>query len=257
MKSAENTLRPRTVRAGDFGSADPRRRQRALQAVSGVVVQLLKLLGRAAPVADVRLVPDLPVPALDFAPCRTSTDSAAPTDRPARPTSRSRSAGTPSRCRCRCSCRPAPSRAGTGRAVRERLRHEADLDQRLHLPLDVRVEDAIDDRPVVDAACPASSVYALVDPHFSAGVPSPVVSRLCARTYTGTGLSGRKLGQQLLAVLHVGVVRFVVAEERPDRRHRPPRRGRVDANRHSVGLRSRPCEQDDRDDDRGRSHGVR
>ena len=34
-----------------------------------------------------------------------------------------------------------------------------------------------------------SSVYALVEPHFSAGVPSPVVSRLCVRTNTGTGLS--------------------------------------------------------------------
>jgi hypothetical protein len=35
----------------------------------------------------------------------------------------------------------------------------------------------------------SSSVYALVDPHFSAGVPSPVVSRLCVRRKTGAGLS--------------------------------------------------------------------
>ena len=35
----------------------------------------------------------------------------------------------------------------------------------------------------------ASSVYALVDPHLSAALPSPVVSRLWTRMNTGTGLA--------------------------------------------------------------------
>jgi hypothetical protein len=35
----------------------------------------------------------------------------------------------------------------------------------------------------------ASSVYALVEPHFKAALPSPVVNKLWARTYTGTGLN--------------------------------------------------------------------
>ena len=51
----------------------------------------------------------------------------------------------------------ASSRADTAAACRQRLRHEADLDERLHLALDVGVEDAIDDRPVVDR--PAVRVF--------------------------------------------------------------------------------------------------
>ena len=47
-------------------------------AVGGVVVELVELLRRAVPVADVRLVPDFPVPALDFA-------LAVPLDRVAHP----------------------------------------------------------------------------------------------------------------------------------------------------------------------------
>ena len=52
--------------AGGVGAADLRRRQRPPHAVDGVVVQLAELLGRAAPVADVGLVPGLPVPGLDL-----------------------------------------------------------------------------------------------------------------------------------------------------------------------------------------------
>ena len=36
------------------------------------------------------------------------------------------------------------------RLHRQRFGHEADLDQRLHLPFDVGIEDPVDDRPVVD-----------------------------------------------------------------------------------------------------------
>src|SRR5213593_2468470 len=44
-------------------TSDLRRRQRALQATGGVVVEFEVLFRRALPVADVRLVPHFPIPA--------------------------------------------------------------------------------------------------------------------------------------------------------------------------------------------------
>src|SRR6185295_11903974 len=67
-EAAEDLLGACAIRPGHVRAADARRRQRALQAVSREVVQLLKLLRRAAPVADVRLVPDFPVPTGDLGP---------------------------------------------------------------------------------------------------------------------------------------------------------------------------------------------
>src|SRR4051812_42063528 len=49
-----------------LGPADLRVRDRAAHAVHGVIVQLVKLLGRPLPVADIRLVPGLPPPPLDL-----------------------------------------------------------------------------------------------------------------------------------------------------------------------------------------------
>ena len=232
---AEDSLGPRAVGAGDVRAADAGGRQRALQAVGGVVVKLLVLFRRPLPVADVRLVPDLPVPALDFAPGRTFRPSAAPTVT-ARATSRSPSADGPSRCRCGCSRDPAPVVLVRLRLGRQRFGHEADLDERLHLALDVSVEDAIDDRPVVDR--PAGGV-------FSVGVGrSPFQRRraVAGRQQVvradehGDGTERRQLREQLLAVLHVGVVRLVVAEERPHRRHRRAARVGVDPDRDAIAV---------------------
>src|SRR2546428_10883733 len=52
--------------AGGVRAADLRRGQGAPHGVDSVVVQLAKFFGRPAPVADVRLVPDLPIPRLHF-----------------------------------------------------------------------------------------------------------------------------------------------------------------------------------------------
>src|SRR5689334_10801226 len=45
-------------------SPDPRRRQCAPDRIHRVVVELVILLGRALPISDIRLVPDLPQPRL-------------------------------------------------------------------------------------------------------------------------------------------------------------------------------------------------
>ena len=52
--------------ACDVWSAHPRRRQRAAHARHSIIVQLAELLRRAAPIADVRLVPGFPIPGLDL-----------------------------------------------------------------------------------------------------------------------------------------------------------------------------------------------
>ena len=62
----EEVTRELTAVPGGVRSTDPRGRQCAADGVDGVIVQLPELFGRAAPVADVRLVPGLPVPLFDF-----------------------------------------------------------------------------------------------------------------------------------------------------------------------------------------------
>ena len=178
----EEVAHERAAAAGDVRSADARRRQRAAHGVDRVVVQLVEFLRRAAPVADVRLVPHLPVPRLDFARPYRSTQCFDPlVDELA-----------PLRVVLRRIGPAGEDLVVPGRGVhvvlirlrlrRQRLRHEADLRVRPDAALQIRVEDAIEDRPVVDRlallvlACRRS-----VEPHFSAGVPSPEVSRLCVR----------------------------------------------------------------------------
>ena len=105
-EARQDALGALAVRTGDMRAADARGRQRALQAVGRVVVQLLELFGRAAPVTDVRLVPDLPIPALDFVASRTVRPSASPTDDQLAPISHSPWADRSSRCRCGRTARP-------------------------------------------------------------------------------------------------------------------------------------------------------
>ena len=96
---AQECRRLSRCRAGGGRSADLRAGQRALHRRAGVVVELVVLLGRAAPVGDVRLVPDLPIPLRAPRPCRSAPPSAAPTGAPARPTWHSPWADSSSPCR--------------------------------------------------------------------------------------------------------------------------------------------------------------
>ena len=130
--------------AGRVGAADPGRRQRAAHAVDGVVVELVELLRRAAPVADVRLVPDLPVPRLHLgaavlldAVSRPLVDQLAPFRVVLR---RIGPAGEDL---------VVPGRGRPAMLVRLRLhgelpRHEADLHVRLDAAFEVGVEDPVE-----------------------------------------------------------------------------------------------------------------
>src|SRR5262249_28305618 len=65
-KIAQKLLCLRAVWSGDMRPADPGRRERALQCVRGEVVKLEIFFGCGLPVADIRFVPEFPVPALNF-----------------------------------------------------------------------------------------------------------------------------------------------------------------------------------------------
>src|SRR5262245_48076335 len=55
------------------------------------------------------------------------------------------------------------------------------------------------------------------------------------------GTQGCQLGEELLSILHVGVVRLVVAEERPDRFHLAETLIDVYANENRLRLSRRYC----------------
>src|SRR5262245_38121997 len=64
----QEVAHPLTTASRGVRPADPRGRERAPHPVDGVVVEFAELLRRAAPVADVRLVPGFEVPLLDLRP---------------------------------------------------------------------------------------------------------------------------------------------------------------------------------------------
>ena len=159
------------------------------------------------------------------------------------PLCRSPSAGTPSRCRCGCTADArlpvVPVRLRLGR---QRLGHEADLDERLHLAFEVGVDDAIDDRPVVDRlAVRVLGVGVGRSPlqrRRAVARRQQVVRADVDRHRAELG----EFGQQLLAVLHVGVVRLVVAEPRPHGLHRRDPLSGVDLDDDALGLLRRAPE---------------
>src|ERR1035438_10685995 len=139
--------------AGSGRAADARRWQSALQRRGSVVVQLVVLLSRAFPVADVGFIPHLPIPALDLAPAVAPNRMEYPLAHQFPP---------PGVVFGRV--RPALAVVGLRpvagirlRMDRQRFRHEADLYERLGAGSDVRVEDTVDDGPVVNRA--AGSVF--------------------------------------------------------------------------------------------------
>jgi hypothetical protein len=218
------------------GAADAGGRERALHRVGGVIVKLEELLRRPLPVADVRLVPQLPVPALDLGAAILFDRVADPLKDQFRPlrviARRVRPAGE-NRVVCLIN---RPFVAVRLRFDRERFGHKSDLDQRLHSTFDISVDDAVDDRPIVTWL--AGGVFGIGVGRTPFERRRPVAGReQVVRPYVDwRGAERRKLREELLAVFHVSVIRLVIAEETPDRLHRPLALRRVNADRDAIRL---------------------
>ncbi len=221
-------------RTGGIGAAHPCRWKRPLHRVGGVIVELPILLGRAFPVADIGLVPDFPeprfyflAPVLPHAVRHPLVDQLGPLGivlgwiRPAQEDVVVLVAGR-------------PMVAIRLRVGGERLRHEANLHQRLHLALHIGIEDPVGDGPVVNRV--AVAVFGVRVSR------APLQGRLAIARHQQAvnphvhrnGAERRNFGQQFAAVLHIGVVGLIVTEERPDWFQRTVRRPGVHADRHGI-----------------------
>ena len=121
------------------------------------------------------------------------------------------------------------------RSGRQRLRHEAGLDERGDAGLDIGVEDAVEDGPRMDG--PAGGVLRV-------GVGRAPFQRrravaggeeIVGADIDGAGVERGELAEELPPVRHGRVVRLVIAEPVPDRPMRPePPRG-IDADGDGEG----------------------
>ena len=251
----ENLLRPRTIRSRDFGPADPGLRQRTFEAVSGEVVQLLKLLRCTAPIPDVRFVPHLPIPGRNLSPAIALDCVPRPLIHQLSPLRVIGRWVGPTRVDAVVLDARRPLVLIRVRLRRERLRHEANLDERLHLALDVRVENPVDDRPVVHGTAIRVFRVRVRRSPFQRRRSIARRQQVVNSDVHGNRAQRGELGQQPPPVRHVGVVRFVVTEEGPHRRHRAASGRCIDVNRHlrisvlsETGPRRHPGNQNARDD---------
>src|SRR5439155_17178957 len=100
----------------------------------------------------------------------------------------------------------------------ERLGHEADLHVRFQVAFQIGVENAIYNRPVVNRfAAGVLAVSAGGTPLQRGRSIAAGEQMVAADVYLRTAKLP-ELGEQLLAVLHISVVRLIVAEEAPDGR---------------------------------------
>ena len=252
----EEVAQERVVPARRVRPAYPGRGQGAAHGVHGVVVKLVELLGRPLPVADVGLVPDLPVPALHLGAAVLLDAVLDPLVDQLGPLGVVLRRMGPAGVDVVVGQTRTPFVLVGLRLDRQRLRHEPDLHVGLHATLQVGVEDAVDDRPVVDRLALAVlgvgvGAAPLERGRAVSGVEEVVGAKIHLRR---PELAERR--EQLAAVLHVGVVRLVRSEEAPDWLQLATAGGGVHLDRHRerVAL-SRPDvrrEAEEDGDDAGR-----
>ena len=247
-KVAEEPGRLRSSRPGDLRAAHARGRQRPLDGVCGVVVEPVVVLGRLPPVHDVRLVPDFPIPSLDLGAAVAAGTVGHPLVDQLAPLAVIAGRIGPAGGDIAALWRPVML-VGLG-LLRQRLRHEADLHVRFQAALEVSVEDAVNDRPVVmgPPLCVLGVSVRRAPLQGRRAVPGgqqvvgPYENRLPAK--------GREVRQQCLTI-HISVVWLVISEEPPGGTQLPSGPGRVERDR-DGGLCCLPSPGTQRDRKRGR-----
>src|SRR5439155_3088194 len=202
--------------AGGVRTTNLRRGQRAPYGVDRVIVQLAKFFRRPAPVADVRLVPTLPVPCLDLGAAMFFEAMPGPLEDQFRPLPVIFRRISPTGVNLVISGAwrpPVLIRLGLGRKI---FRHETNLDVRSHAAFKISTKDAVENRPVVNRI--ALSVLVVG----ARGTPlerwrAVAGGKKVVRAEVNT--LGRKFTEfpnELPPILHVRVVRFVSTEKAPD-----------------------------------------
>ena len=196
------------------------------------IVEPVVLLRGAVPVADVRLVPHLPQPAIH----RRSVAIL-----------QVRRIGFDQRAPLRVVLRriaPAGKEIALGKVVpirlrmrRQRLRHEAQLHNRAHVRIAHGVEDAVRDRPVVDrrAVC-ALRVHIGRAPLQRAVAIARREQVVCAEVHRRVRAAAQlaQLLQQLPSMRTIDIVRLIRAKVAPDGRERAAHRS-IGMHRHTNG----------------------
>ena len=213
----EEIAQERIVSARRVRPAHPGRGQGAAHRVHGVVVELVELFGSSLPVADVGLVPDLPVPLLDFGAAVLLDGVLDPLVDELGPLPVVLRRIGPAGVDVVVGQARTPLVLVRLRLDGERLRHEPDLRVGLEAALQVGVEDAVDDRPVVDRLALRVLGVGVGAPPLEGGRAVAGVEEVVGAEVDLRRAELAQRREQLASVLHVRVVRLVRPEEPPDR----------------------------------------
>ena len=96
------------------------------------------------------------------------------------------------------------------------MRHKTDLDIRFYSVLYVCIENAIENRPVIDRFSLRIFVVSACRAPFQSGSTIARSQEIVRAKVDPSRIELPKFGDQLLAVLHVSVVRFIGTKETPD-----------------------------------------
>ncbi len=217
-----------------FRPADSSRWQCAAHAVHGVIVELEIIRPRTVPVANVRFVPDFPIPLAHFvravffnAMFRPLINQFAPF------------------CiiRWRIGLASADRRHFIDwrvvriilRMGRERLRHETNFHVRFHAAFEISVENLVVDCPVVNRVAVRVLLVGAGRTPFQRIRAVAAREQMMAADENLRPAKLSKFSKKFPAVLHVSVIRLVIAEETPDWRQLPDRLGGIYGDRNGKG----------------------
>src|SRR5262245_11213638 len=103
---------------------------------------------------------------------------------------------------------------------RQGFGHKAYLDERLRAGLDVRVENPVNDRPVINRLARRVLGVSVGGTPFQRGLPVAGDQEAVRAEVDRDRVHFRQFSDELPTILHVGVVRLVIAGVSPDRSER-------------------------------------
>ena len=94
--------------------------------------------------------------------------------------------------------------------------HETELSQRFHTPLNVGVEDAVHNLPMIDGVAVGIFRVHVGGTPFEGCSSVAGAHQIVCPNMNRNRAEGGQFRQQFLTIFHVGEVRFIIAEPSPD-----------------------------------------